>query len=150
MNRAQQQSPWTIDDSRFADNMSMIAHVGGLADDTRLTLYAFVGNECRGRGVAVGDRQFITIHGEQGERITFRAYDETTGQYYDIQGSRAFAVVSGTMEAPVALYAGEVTSIDAIGNTDVRNSAIYDLQGRRVNAPKKGIYVQGGKKVVID
>ena len=148
MNRAQQQSPWTIDDSRFADNMSMIAHVGGLADDTRLTLYAFVGNECRGRGVAVGDRQFITIHGEQGERITFRAYDETTGQYYDIQGSRAFAVVSGTMEAPVALYAGEVTSIDAIGNTDIRSSAIYDLQGRRVNAPKKGIYVQGGKKVV--
>ena len=148
LNRAQQASPWTIDDSPFADNMSMIAHVGGLADASRLTLYAFVGNECRGRGVAVGDRQFITIHGERGERITFCVYDEVSDQYYQINGSRAFAVVSGTMEAPVALYAGEATSIEAVENMAALDGNIYDLQGRRVVTPRKGIYVQGGKKLI--
>jgi hypothetical protein len=148
MNRAQEQSPWSIDDSRFADNMSMIAHVGGLSDASRLTLYAFVGNECRGRGIAVGDRQFITIHGDRGERITFCVHDEVTGQYYQINGSRAFAVVSGTMEAPVALYAGEATSIEAVENMAALDGNIYDLQGRRVETPRKGIYVQGGKKLI--
>jgi hypothetical protein len=150
--RAQAQSPWTIDDSRFADNMSMIAHVGGLTDASRLTLYAFVGNECRGRGIAVGDRQFITIHGERGERITFRVYDEVTDKYYEIEGSRAFAVVSGTMEAPVSLYAGDVTAIDSItaDGEGIANAPVYNLKGQRVAnvQTKKGIYVQGGKKVV--
>lgn len=142
--------PFTIDHRRFADNMSMIAYVGGFDDNSHITLYAFRGNECRGRGVAVDDRQFITIHGERGERFTFCAYDELTGQYYDVLGSRAFATVSGSYANPVPLYAGNTTSIEAITGKAVANDDIYDLQGRRMgNANlKKGIYVQQGKKVV--
>lgn len=141
--------PWTIDHHRFADNMSMIAHVGGLSDEAALTLYAFVGSECRGRGVAVGDNQFITIHGEKGERFTFCVYDEKTDQFYEIRGSRAFAPVSGTVTAPVPLYAGEVLSVEAITNTAALDGATYDLQGRRIDNPtRKGIYVQRGRKVV--
>lgn len=141
-------SPWTIDHSCFSDNMSMIAHVGGVSDASRLTLYAFVGSECRGRGVAVGDRQFITIHGEKGERFTFCAYDELTNQFYEIRGSREFTPVSGTMLAPVPLYVGSTTTVEAILNKSSLSSEVYDLQGRRVNSTKKGIYVQRGKKVI--
>ena len=42
------------------------------------------------------------------------------------------------------------------GITDVRtksmplNDAIYSLDGRRVTSPKKGIYIIGGKKVVVN
>ena len=139
-----------IDHSRFIDNMAMIAHVGGVDDASHLTLYAFRNGECRGRGVAVGDRQFITIHGEKGERFTFAAYDELTGQYYEVIGSRAFATVSGSFKAPVPLYVGEATTVGAILNKTAADDAVYDLQGRRVgNAQaKKGIYVQQGRKVV--
>jgi hypothetical protein len=148
-------SPWTIaDHSRFADNMSMIAHVGGLDDVENITLYAFRGNECRGRGVAVGDRQFITVHGEKGERYTFRAVNNLTGEIYELSGSRAFAANSGTYAAPVPLYADGTTTIEAIQNESALSSEVYDLQGRRVNANTgnaqlcKGIYVQSGRKVV--
>ena len=141
--------PWTIDHSRFADNMSMIAYVGGFDDNSHITLYAFRGNECRGRGVAVGDRQFITIHGEQGERYTFCAYDELTGEYYDVLGSRAFTAVSGSFDSPVPLFVGETTTVEAIKNKTALTDEVYDLQGRRVSGKaKKGIYVQQGRKVV--
>lgn len=147
---------WTIDHSGYADNMAMIAHVGGLADVSRLTIYAFAGNECRGRGITEGDRQFITIHGRQGERFTFVAYDEQTQTLYELVGSRAFAPVSGTYAAPVPLFVGGVTTVEAIRNQSAVSNDLYDLQGRRVDssasglaAPlKKGIYVRQGKKVV--
>jgi hypothetical protein len=148
-------SLWTIaDHSRFADNMSMIAHVGGLDDVENITLYAFRGNECRGRGVAVGDRQFITVHGEKGERYTFRAVNNLTGEVYELSGSRAFAANSGTYAAPVPLYVSGTTTVEAIKNESVMSSEIFDLQGRRLNANtgnaqmRKGIYVQSGRKVV--
>lgn len=148
-------NPWTINHSRFIDNMSMIAHIGGMPDASRLTLYAFAGGECRGRGVSVGDRQFITIHGERGERFTFCVYDGLTHQFYDVDGSRAFVSGIGTCAAPVPLYVSGITSVEAIENKAAMSSEVYDLQGRRVasgNAAngklRKGIYVQRGRKVV--
>jgi hypothetical protein len=37
----------------------------------------------------------------------------------------------------------------AIAIQPVSNGAIYDLQGRRVVKPLKGIYVKNGKKLII-
>ena len=47
--------------------------------------------------------------------------------------------------------AGGETGIDCIESTDNRQQTtdIYDLQGRRVENPAKGIYIVGGKRVVI-
>ena len=45
------------------------------------------------------------------------------------------------------MNAAEVTAIGQI-KADNTNETIYDLNGRRVNAPVKGIYIKGGKKVV--
>ena len=139
-------APWAVAPSRFSDNMAMIAYVGGLADASQVTLYAFANGECRGRSVVVGDRHFITIHGEQGERFTFCAYNAADDKFYEIRGSRAFAAVSGTMTAPVPLYAGEATSVEAIESNLTHDAAVYDLQGRRVSHQQKGIYIQNGKK----
>lgn len=41
------------------------------------------------------------------------------------------------------------TNIDQIEAESEKDSAFYDLTGRRVSQPKHGIYVQQGKKVVI-
>ncbi|MBR1548046.1 MAG: hypothetical protein IJ637_04910 [Prevotella sp.] len=141
-------APWAVTSSNFADNMAMIAYVGGLADATQVTLYAFANGECRGRSVVVGDRHFITIHGEQGERFTFCAYNAADDKFYEIRGSRAFAAVSGSMASPVPLYAGEATSVEAIETGLSASAPIYDLQGRRVGQKQKGIYIQNGKKLI--
>lgn len=56
-------------------------------------------------------------------------------------------------DAIITGYYGEdgyVTGITTVGTEqDVRsNDAIYDLQGRRVTAPTRGMYIKGGKKFV--
>ena len=43
---------------------------------------------------------------------------------------------------------GVVSTTDYTDSTD-KASAIYDLQGRKVENPKKGLYIHGGRKVII-
>jgi hypothetical protein len=46
----------------------------------------------------------------------------------------------------------EATGISAsLTNSEERivNSAVYDLQGRRVEQPQRGLYIRNGKKVVV-
>jgi hypothetical protein len=43
---------------------------------------------------------------------------------------------------------GVISTTDYTDSTD-KASAIYDLQGRKVENPKKGLYIHGGRKVII-
>ena len=43
----------------------------------------------------------------------------------------------------------QYTAIRPVFATENASSAIYTLDGRRVNNPKRGIYIRGGKKVMI-
>lgn len=144
------QSPtFSVDGSKFDDNMAMIAYVGNVDDPTQVTLYAFVGDECRGCGEAIGDRQFITVHGQAGETVTFKVFDPLTGNLHDIFGSRQWQPLMGSISAPVSLYAGQVSGIEEMedGRCKMEDS-VYDLQGRRIGSAqlKKGVYIQHGKK----
>ena len=44
---------------------------------------------------------------------------------------------------------GETTGIEVIDNSQWTIDNVYDLQGRRVDQPTKGLYIVNGKKVVI-
>ena len=45
---------------------------------------------------------------------------------------------------------GNTTSIQAIDNGQLTiDNVVYDLQGRRVSQPTKGLYIVNGKKVVV-
>ena len=46
---------------------------------------------------------------------------------------------------------GETTGIGAtlVNSEEIKDKSYYDLQGRRVSQPTKGIYVKNGKKVII-
>ena len=46
------------------------------------------------------------------------------------------------------LMLGTSTGISEV-NADKDNSAVYDLNGVRVKNPKKGVFIMGGKKVVL-
>ena len=43
----------------------------------------------------------------------------------------------------------DATGIMSVEKANETSDAIYDLQGRRVAAPRKGIYIKGGRKVVL-
>lgn len=45
-------------------------------------------------------------------------------------------------------FGGDTTGIQTVVNGENAHSVIYDLQGRRVTAPAKGVYIINGKKVI--
>ena len=68
-----------------------------------------------------------------------------------VHGSRAYYQPTDQAEAVSAFIIdeGSVTGIiDAIA-TDATDSNIYDLQGRRIATPTKGLYIKGGKKIYV-
>ena len=44
---------------------------------------------------------------------------------------------------------GNTTGIESIGIASLNDGQWYDLQGRRVSQPRKGIFMKNGKKVVV-
>ena len=46
-------------------------------------------------------------------------------------------------------FLDEATGIQSIDNSKANTGSFYDLQGRRVDHPTKGIYIVNGKKIVI-
>ena len=58
-------------------------------------------------------------------------------------------VLSDKWGRPVYVEYNNATGIVNVNNkTKVKSSEIYDLSGRRVTKPSKGIYIINGKKVV--
>lgn len=49
------------------------------------------------------------------------------------------------------MIGGTTTGINSIETGEAENEVYFDLQGRRVNNPKKGLYITSkGKKVIFN
>ena len=127
--RAAEQSVWSYDGSRFADNMSVICQPTTELEADRYTIGAFVGDECRGEGRMINGRFFVTVHGEMGEKVSFRLYDALTGEYFVLDDAVDFASTVGTYQRPMALNTPTLTGIDSV--TGDQGVAVY-LNGGRV------------------
>jgi hypothetical protein len=44
---------------------------------------------------------------------------------------------------------GDITGIENIFGAEEDNAPVYNMQGARVNAPQKGIYIKNGKKFIV-
>ena len=89
----------------------------------------------------------------------------TAEQYYGLSGKTFVPVTAGTVPAGKALLpaseVGDAPSLtfifndESTGINEVRSQkedvrgGVYDLQGRRVAQPTKGLYIVNGKKIVI-
>lgn len=105
-------------------------------------------------GALIGVFEKTTINGDNlvlqmkdGETEPMFYQVETT---FDIDPFRAYlkvedAILSGNRLGIV--YSGTVNGIQTI-EQEAADSDIYDLQGRRVAKPNKGLYIIGGKKVI--
>lgn len=76
------------------------------------------------------------------------------------KNSKAFTVGANTAYLPAdfagisgarffSLFNDDVTGINAVSGEGLVNGSVFDLQGRRVAQPQKGLYIVNGKKVVI-
>ena len=142
-------SPFDYDPHRFADVMSIIATVDGIDEPAGITVGAFVGDECRGSGSSKMGYFFIGVSGENGEAVSFRAYDEQGDCWYDILEAVTFTSQLGTIEAPLQLHAVPTAVTPAV---HVVTPDTYDLAGRKMPAGallQPGIYIQHGKRIVV-
>lgn len=68
----------------------------------------------------------------------------------DGQASTAsLVIIHATDEEPLSEDAGVLDGINSIERTDVLNGEFYTISGQRVTAPKKGLYIVNGKKVLV-
>ena len=94
------------------------------------------------------------------------ATEVTADEYYGLKGNKFVQVNAGTVKAGKALlpasaitnaareltfvFEGETTGIRGIENSELRNeNSFFDLQGRKIAQPKKGLYIMNGKKVIM-
>ena len=140
---------WIYDARAFADNMTIVATIDGVDFPEDCTVGAFVNGECRGKGEYVDGRYFITVHGTAGESVSFVLYDKLTQTYWTVLGSLSFNDKAGSVKTPLRLKIGSQTTQIEIPQTEpMQEAPVYDLQGRRVIEPVKGMYIINGEKII--
>ena len=117
--------PFTSADVDFIPTLGATTIPDG---DTKAVLFLAAGNKLLNPSALPADMK------------GFRAYFQLKGDAASL--ARAFSIDFGD---------GETTGIKAIdnGQLTIDNDRYYDLQGRKVNAAQKGVYIQNGKKVII-
>lgn len=93
-----------------------------------------------------GENYYILNNGANG--LGFYKVKSTGSK---VAAHRAYLDASGVSARTFISVDGDTTTgIEAIENVqDVLNGNIFDLQGRRVNVPTKGLYIMNGKKVLF-
>lgn len=118
--------------------MSVTTSSAGDSNTNHLSGWAGPGN------LAADGNMYVLNNGTQG--VGF--YKLKDGK--SLSPGKAFLYYSGSGGAREFFGFDEATGIDAtLMNSEKVNSEVYDLQGRRVAQPTKGLYIVNGKKVVI-
>jgi hypothetical protein len=138
-----------VKDGGITENIPVIAS----ASPVSVTNHLVAGNSTTAtEGVATTDGDYTNmILNNVGGNIGFYF---AAGQ--TVAANRAYLHIATTLAPDVAtsrmsmVFDGETTGVDAtLVNSEKVNSEVYDLQGRRVAQPTKGLYIVNGKKVII-
>lgn len=71
------------------------------------------------------------------------------GGAFQIEGHKAWLVVPKSSGTRGFTIDGDATGIINVNHETIINTSYYDLQGRSVIQPAKGVYIKNGKKVVV-
>lgn len=156
LTRSADVSPWVADNHRYPSVMPVTAVVAGmkdaLAESGSYHVGAFCGDECRGVGMYVDGVFMINVHGNAGDKITFRMMSAS--------GKRSDSVISvdfdeyplGSLSEPYEIGFSGSVSVDGVsdggydvlvengvltvkGNlSEITSAEVYDLSGIRVAA----------------
>ena len=137
--------PWNVVVNRYPDNMNMVADLyadGKLLPEGLYTVGAFVDDECVGVGRYVNGKIFLTINGsdEAGEKVEFKAFDNTNGKEVGIADVVTFNnALYGNMATPYRLAISGNTAIDDISASNY-NIFPRPLRNRMfINGPTENI-----------
>ena len=150
-------SQYGVDKHAYPDVMGIIAQLqkdGQVLEADHFTLLAYVADDCRGYSKDADDLCWLTIYGNNGEAVEYRAVDHTDGAVYAVEQQATFATtISGTLTEPVVLTLTEKlyddpSAIDGVAPAVIAKSPVegyYSLSGvlvaRYAASLKQGIYV---------
>lgn len=88
--------------------------------------------------------------GERADQLGFY-YKNSDGSAFTSAAGKCWLALPGTSGVKGFVFVdSEVTGINSAATINGEAATVYDLQGRRVSAPAKGgIYIVGGKKVLV-
>lgn len=133
---------WEYDASQFMNNMTMVAELPQVANADDYSIGAFVGDECRGEGVLMNGKAFVTIHTDGSETVSLKLYNKRLGRYYDIDETFRTQTRLGSLKAPVQLHAALPTELTKVGAERSGVTERYDLSGRRISGSQRGVNIQ--------
>ena len=96
-----------------------------------------------GDAVATSDGDYTNYILNNGNGIGFYKANNQT-----VDKGRAYLHVAATSEARLQIVFDGATAISEVKSIG-KSEAVYNLSGQRVNSPKKGLYIIGGKKAVL-
>lgn len=114
--------------------------------------------DCTGNLLSGRNTQLTIDEAAKANYFIFGNGDNGVGFYHPnsttLKENRAFLpadnVSAGSSASGFRLdFGGEITGIASAIQADDANATYYDLSGRRVNRPAKGLYVKDGKKIYV-
>ena len=81
---------------------------------------------------------------QDGDKVVFKEYAGVA-----LAAGKAYLVLDPNSASAISIRFGGSTDIDAPELTILNSEFIYDLMGRRVENPGKGMYIVNGRKVVF-
>jgi len=116
--------------------------LSGDADDVSANKFV------RGTGAAVakGTTTNRYVLGVDGSSVAFYQINATSAT---VSTSQAYLEIPATAARLTISLEDETTGLKTIDNELTIDNVVYDLQGRRVAQPTKGLYIVNSKKVIV-
>lgn len=109
---------WKEDVTAYPDNMTIIAELFNGENPTfeaAYTVGAFCGKECRGVSEYVGDKIFLTVQGNPGDKIVFKALENATEEESEVNENVTFNENPlGSLSQPFRLTLGPGSGTDEV------------------------------------
>ncbi len=150
INEAPANTPFLlIPSSVSSDNTYLLDNVGvveGELQDAEFTGGKLVGSYAASTVINKSEDANYTNYVISNDRFYF--IDSTPAT---MKGTRAYLVLNTPTSGAksVVTFGGIADGIETMTVDDLNGSVIYDLSGRRVSNPVRGIYIVNGKKIIV-
>lgn len=91
----------------------------------------------------------VTVNGKAVAFPTEPSYEGQEGDVITVQSVNEYGALSEMSEAITVSSSAGIYEINNNPANTPANSACYNLAGQRINAPKRGLYIQNGKTIYV-
>ena len=88
---------------------------------------------------------FVLMNGDEG-----LGFYITTADKFTVKANTAYLpAAESAARTFIALPGNETTGVNAAKSVEATDGKVFDLQGRQVSKPTKGLYISNGKKYIV-